>query len=53
MQKALELLSEFVKWYEEVSGDDISGYDQDTTPYAVWEFLTHTISVDNPGPART
>lgn len=40
--KASQLLKEFADWYEEFTGDDISSYDQDTTPYAVWEFLTHS-----------
>ena len=39
--EATKLLKEFADWYWSTTGDDISGYDQDTTPYAVWEFLVH------------
>jgi len=44
---SVQLLKEFVDWYESVTGDELSGYDQDTTPYKVWEFL-----VTNPSDVR-
>lgn len=37
---AVELLEKFALWHESVHGGDISNYDQDTTPYQVWLFLT-------------
>jgi len=40
--KANRLLKEFSDWYESTTGDDLSGYDRDTTPYIVWEFLAHS-----------
>jgi len=36
---AVQLLKEFAYWYENTMGDDLCGYDQDTIPYKVWEFL--------------
>jgi len=39
LKGAESLLDGFVAWYEDLTGDDLSGYDQDTTPYQAWEAL--------------
>jgi hypothetical protein len=39
MPKSDILLKEFAEWVEDYFDIDLSSYDQDTTPYEVWEFL--------------